>query len=68
MISAGILLGLAGALFVSRALRSFLFDVSLTDPSTFAAAGALFAVVALLACIVPAGRAAGINPLEALRE
>jgi putative ABC transport system permease protein len=68
MISAGILLGLAGALFVSHALRSFLFDVSLTDPSTFASAGALFAAVALLACVVPAGRAASINPLEALRE
>ncbi|HZL93815.1 MAG TPA: FtsX-like permease family protein, partial [Vicinamibacterales bacterium] len=63
----GIAGGLAAALAVTRALESFLFQVSTTDLTTFAAMSALFVVVALLAALVPAWRAVRISPLSALR-
>jgi putative ABC transport system permease protein len=67
VIGAGIALGVGGALLLSRVLRSFLYAVDPTDPITLAAAAALFAAVALLACWVPTRRAAAVDPLEALR-
>jgi predicted permease len=63
----GIGLGLAGALAVTRFMRALLFEVSTTDPATFAAVPLLLAAVALLACYLPARRAAGVEPLEAIR-
>jgi predicted permease len=59
--------GLLGALALSRALRSFLFEVSALDPLTFCAVPVLMALVALLAAWVPARRAAGVDPMVALR-
>lgn len=52
---------------LSRALRSFLFEVEPTDPVMLAAAGLLFGTIGLLACWVPTRRAADVDALEALR-
>ena len=65
---AGIAAGVAGALAVSRALAVLLFGVQARDPATFAAVTAALAVVALAACYVPARRAAGVDPIVALRD
>jgi putative ABC transport system permease protein len=63
----GVLIGLAGALAVTRLVSSLLFGVSATDPLTFAAVAALLVVVALLASYVPARRAMALDPNAALR-
>ena len=65
--AAGIVLGAFGAIALSRVLSGMLFQVSATDPLTFVAVTMLLTTVALIACYVPARRAAGIDPLEALR-
>ena len=64
---AGIGLGLAGAFALTRLMRSLLFGVGPTDPMTFVAVALLLAIVALLACWLPARRAARVDPMEALR-
>lgn len=64
----GLIIGLAGALSLTRFLRALLFDVTPTDPPTFIAIGALLAAAALLAAYVPARRAMRIDPLTALRN
>ncbi|HLK17476.1 MAG TPA: ABC transporter permease [Bryobacteraceae bacterium] len=64
---AGIVLGVAASLALSQGLRSLLFDVKPTDPLTYFGAAVVFAVVALLACYIPARRAARVDPLIALR-
>lgn len=63
----GVVVGFAGALALSRFLRSLLFQTSPTDPATFAAVFLLLGVVALAACYIPARRAAKIDPMAALR-
>jgi putative ABC transport system permease protein len=65
---AGIALGLAGALALSRVLESALYGVSPTDVRTLATAAALLAGVAVLACYIPARRAARVDPAAALRH
>ncbi|HKH44817.1 MAG TPA: ABC transporter permease [Thermoanaerobaculia bacterium] len=65
---AGIGLGLLGAFAVTRLLMALLFDVSPTDPLTFAVVPALLATIALFASWVPAQRAASVAPLEAIRS
>jgi putative ABC transport system permease protein len=67
LIAGGVISGLAAAVILSRVLRSFLFEVEPTDPLTLIAVAVLFSGVALMACWVPTRRAAGIDPLEALR-
>jgi putative ABC transport system permease protein len=67
LIAGGVVLGTGAALILSRVLRSFLFGVGVTDPVTFTGVGLLFVVVALLACWLPARRAAVVDPAEALR-
>ncbi len=64
----GLLLGLAGALVVTRLLRSFLFGVSSSDPLTFVAVILMLAGVAALASWLPARRAAKVNPINTLRS
>ena len=67
LIASGVLTGVALAIVLSRVLRTFLFEVQPSDPTTLIVVGALFVGVALLACWVPVRRAAKIEPLEALR-
>jgi putative ABC transport system permease protein len=64
----GIALGLAGAFVVTRAFRSFLFDISPTDPTTFAAVALLLLVVATAASYIPARRATTVDPVLALKH
>src|SRR5215475_13848481 len=64
----GVGIGLLAAFGVTRWLRSFLFEVSPTDPLTFAAIAFSLTVTALLACYLPARRAARIDPLAAIRH
>jgi putative ABC transport system permease protein len=59
--------GLMGALAFGGLMRSLLFNVSPTDPSTFVTIAMLLCAVALLACWFPASRATRTNPMEALR-
>jgi putative ABC transport system permease protein len=65
---AGSAIGLAGALALSRLLRGALHQVSPTDPATFAAAALLLFAVAIVASLVPALRAARVDPMRTLRE
>jgi putative ABC transport system permease protein len=66
--AAGIVLGLLGALGLSRVLASLLYGVSTRDPLTYAALAALFAAVALLATWLPAERASRVDPILAIRN
>ena len=67
LVGLGLLLGLGATLLASRAMGSILFQTSAYDPFTLAAITLLLAVVALLACLLPAQRATKVNPIEALR-
>jgi len=62
----GVAIGIAGAIALTRTLQSFLFGLSPTDPLTFAGVACLLILVALLACYIPARRAARIDPMAAL--
>jgi putative ABC transport system permease protein len=65
---AGLAIGLGGALALTRVLSDFLYQVSVTDPATFALLSAALVAVALLACWIPARRATEVDPLVALRQ
>jgi len=64
----GIALGLAGALALTRVLASLLLGVGAADPLTFVGVPLLLAAIALLACWVPARRAAKVDPMVVLRH
>jgi hypothetical protein len=64
---AGIGLGTAGAFLLGRVLTSLLYQVSATDPATFAAVAAVALAAAALACYLPARRATAADPMTALR-
>jgi predicted permease len=64
----GLVIGVAGALGLTRLARSLLFEVRPTDPLTFGAVAGLITLVALVACVVPARRATRVDPMVALRE
>ncbi|MFN7944020.1 MAG: ABC transporter permease [Blastocatellia bacterium] len=63
----GTVLGLSGAVILTRWLRTLLFGVSATDPATFAVIALLLLLVALAACWIPAWRATKVDPMIALR-
>ena len=64
----GVLIGLIASFGLTRVLSGFLFQVKPTDPATFIVVGSVLVVVALVASIVPARRAARVDPLIALRQ
>ncbi len=64
----GVVLGLIGALVVTRALSSLLYGVAPTDPLTFASVPVALAAIGLTACYIPARRAAMVDPMAALRR
>jgi putative ABC transport system permease protein len=63
----GIVVGLGLAFAATRLVAGFLVGISPTDPATFVAVVALLALVAVVACWLPAHRATRVNPLVALR-
>ena len=65
---AGLVLGLAAALFTSRLLASELFQVEATDPLVLSGTALVVLSAAVLACLIPARRAAAIEPMTALRQ
>ncbi|MBZ5721910.1 MAG: ABC transporter permease [Acidobacteriia bacterium] len=67
LVGAGIIVGLIGSIFCTRLLSGLLFRVKPTDIATFSAVVGAMLVVATLACLIPARRAARVDPLEALR-
>ena len=67
MLLIGTVIGLAGAFALTRLMSSLLFEVTATDPLTYVSVVGLLTVVALLACYIPARRAAKVDPLIALR-
>jgi putative ABC transport system permease protein len=68
LIAVGLVLGVVAALMVGRLLESLLFDVTPADPLTLTAAAVVFALAALLVCLVPARRAGRVDLMEALRQ
>jgi putative ABC transport system permease protein len=63
----GLGLGIGGAVLVGRAMRSTLYDVATLDPFIIASVAAILLATAVLACYLPARRASGIDPMQALR-
>jgi putative ABC transport system permease protein len=67
-IALGLTIGATGSIALMRVLRTFLFGVGSADPLTLAAAAAIMALVALIACYLPARQATRVDPLIALKS
>jgi len=68
LVALGLAIGFGGAAALTRFLKTVLYGVSATDPVTFGAMALLLAAVALTACVIPARRAARVDPAVALRS
>jgi putative ABC transport system permease protein len=66
--AAGVVLGLAGSLALSRTMSTFLYETSALDPLIYVAVPALLLAVTVVACLAPAARAARFDPVRALRN
>jgi len=67
LIGCGLLIGLLGALAITRGLSATLYQISPADPFTFTVVAMLLATIALLACYLPARWATRVDPMEAIR-
>ena len=63
----GVVIGVGGAIALTRLMHSLLFNTSATDPFTFILISVLLSLAAFFACYIPARRAAKVDPLVALR-
>ncbi len=68
MIAGGLIVGLAGSLGLMRFTQSLLFGIRMADPLVIGTAAAVFLGMAIIACVLPAHRAAAIDPVVALRQ
>ena len=68
MVLLGLAIGLAGALALTRLMKSLLFEVSALDPFAFALAAVSMMLIGLAAALVPASRATRVDPVTALRS
>jgi len=68
LVAAGLVLGAICALWAGRLVKSFLYGVKPLDAWTYAGVGVLLMVVGMLAAVIPARRAAAVEPIEALRD
>ena len=68
LLAIGLVLGLAGSLLATRLIQGLLYDVAPYDPATLTAVVMTMTVVGVVACWIPALRAAGIDPGTAIRR
>jgi putative ABC transport system permease protein len=68
LVAMGLVVGAAGAISATRLLKATLFDTNVYDPLTFATVPVVLGAVALIACYLPARRAAAVDPIVALRD
>jgi putative ABC transport system permease protein len=64
----GLAVGMAGAIFLTRTLAGLIYGVGALDPLTFTTVPAMLCAVALVACLLPARRAASVDPIATLRH
>jgi ABC-type antimicrobial peptide transport system permease subunit len=67
LVGVGLVIGLAGSVAAARVLRALLFETDIYDPATFTVVPLVLAAVSVVACYIPARRAAGVDPMATLR-
>jgi ABC-type antimicrobial peptide transport system permease subunit len=67
LVAAGVAAGLVASFWATRLIQQLMFGIETTDPVTFVATAAAFAVVAAIACLVPAYRASRVDPVLTLK-